>query len=53
VYLGDGEGAGLKVAIVDALVERLANQAETVEYIDVRFPESPLYQLAEPSNEEQ
>lgn len=53
VYLGDGEGAGLKVAIVGALVERLANQAETVEYIDVRFPESPLYQLAEPSNEEQ
>jgi cell division septal protein FtsQ len=53
VYLGDGEGAGLKVAIVDALVERLANQAETVEYIDVRFPESPLYQPPEPSSEEQ
>jgi len=53
VYLGDGAGAELKVTIVDALVERLANQAETVEYIDVRFPESPLYQLAEPSNEEQ
>lgn len=52
VYLGDGEGAGLKVAIVDALVERLANQAESVKYIDVRFPDSPLYQLAEAVTEE-
>jgi cell division septal protein FtsQ len=53
VYLGDGEGAELKVAIVDALVERLANEGQTVEYIDVRFPESPFYNLAQPSSEEQ
>jgi cell division septal protein FtsQ len=53
VYLGDGEGAGLKVAIVNALVERLANKAQAVEYIDVRFPDSPLYKLAEASGEEQ
>jgi cell division septal protein FtsQ len=52
VYLGDGEGAGLKVAIVDALVERLANQAQSVKYIDVRFPDSPLYQLAEAPTED-
>jgi cell division septal protein FtsQ len=53
VHLGDGEGAELKVAIVDALVERLANEGQTVEYIDVRFPESPFYKLAQPSSEEQ
>jgi cell division septal protein FtsQ len=47
VYLGNGEGAELKVAILDALVQRLASQALTVESIDVRFPESPLYRLAE------
>jgi cell division septal protein FtsQ len=52
VYLGDGEGAELKVAIVDALVDRLAGQAETVECIDVRFPESPLYRSAEGSSAE-
>jgi len=52
VYLGDGGGAGLKVAIVEALVERLANQAQRVTYIDVRFPDSPLYQLAESPAEE-
>jgi cell division septal protein FtsQ len=53
VHLGDGEGAGLKVAIVDALEERLANQTDKVEYIDVRFPESPVYQIAQVSTEEQ
>ncbi len=53
VYLGDGEGAELKVAIVDALVERLAGQGEPVECIDVRFPESPLYRLAKGSNVEE
>ena len=47
VYLGNGEGAELKVAILDALVQRLASQALIVECIDVRFPESPLYRLAE------
>jgi len=52
VYLGDGEGAELKVAIVDALVDRLAGQAQTVESIDVRFPESPLYRSAEGSSAE-
>jgi cell division septal protein FtsQ len=52
VYLGDGEGAGLKVAIVEALVERLANQAQRVTCVDVRFPDSPLYQLAESPAEE-
>ena len=45
--LGNGEGAELKVAILDALVQRLASQALIVERIDVRFPESPLYRLAE------
>jgi cell division septal protein FtsQ len=53
VYLGDGEGAELKVAIVGALVERLAGQGETAECIDVRFPESPLYRLVKASNAEE
>jgi cell division septal protein FtsQ len=47
VYLGDGESAEKKIAIVDALVERLVSQAARVQSIDVRFPESPLYRLAE------
>jgi len=47
VYLGDGKGAETKIAIVNALVGRLASQAATVQSIDVRFPESPLYRLAE------
>jgi cell division septal protein FtsQ len=47
VYLGDGEGAETKIAIVNALVERLVGQAARVQAIDVRFPESPLYRLAD------
>jgi cell division septal protein FtsQ len=47
VYLGDGEGAELKVAVVDALVKELTARAAAVDLIDVRFPESPLYRLAE------
>jgi cell division septal protein FtsQ len=53
VYLGDGEGAELKVTIVDALVERLVAQGEPVDCIDVRFPESPLYRLAKGSSAEE
>lgn len=51
VYLGDDTDAELKVAVVDALVQRLTSRAEIVEFIDVRFPESPLYRLAEGSEE--
>ncbi len=47
VCLGDGNSAALKVAIVDALVQQLTAQGATVESIDVRFPESPLYRVAE------
>jgi cell division protein FtsQ len=47
VYLGSGQGAELKVAVVAALVHRLESQSVAVELIDVRFPESPLYELAE------
>jgi cell division septal protein FtsQ len=47
VHLGDGEDAALKVAIVQALAGQLSSQGVTVEVIDVRFPESPLYRLAE------
>ncbi|HEM61245.1 MAG TPA: FtsQ-type POTRA domain-containing protein [Chloroflexi bacterium] len=50
VYLGDGEKAALKVAILGALADRLANQGATVESIDVRFPDSPLYRTAEGSS---
>ncbi len=49
VYLGSEQGAELKVAVVDALVNQLESQAAAVELIDVRFPESPLYELAETS----
>jgi cell division septal protein FtsQ len=52
VYLGDGEGAELKVAILRALVQRITGQALTVEYIDVRFPESPLYRVVGESGTE-
>jgi len=47
VYLGDGNNAALKVAILEALVLKLATQGARVESIDVRCPESPLYRLAE------
>lgn len=49
VYLGSEQRAELKVAVVDALVNQLESQAAAVELIDVRFPESPLYELAETS----
>jgi cell division septal protein FtsQ len=49
VYLGSEQGAELKVAVLDALVNQLESQAAAVELIDVRFPESPLYELAETS----
>jgi cell division septal protein FtsQ len=52
VYLGDGERAELKVAVLDALVKELTARAAAVDLIDVRFPESPLYRLAEPSDSE-
>jgi cell division septal protein FtsQ len=46
IYLGNAEGAEIKVAIMKALVQRLASQDRTVEFIDVRFQESPYYRLA-------
>ncbi len=49
VYLGSGQDAQLKVAVVEALATQLESQAAVVETIDVRFPESPLYHLAEAS----
>jgi cell division septal protein FtsQ len=50
VYLGDAENAALKVAIIGALANQLADQGATVESIDVRFPDSPLYRAAEQPN---
>jgi cell division septal protein FtsQ len=52
VYLGNGQGAELKVAVLDALVDELESRAAAVDLIDVRFPESPLYRLAEVSGPE-
>ena len=46
IYLGNAEDAEAKVTIMETLAQRLASQGEQVEYIDVRFPESPLYRLA-------
>jgi cell division protein FtsQ len=53
VYLGSGEDAELKMSVVDALVRELESRAATVDLIDVRFPESPLYRLAEATAPEQ
>jgi cell division septal protein FtsQ len=50
VYLGDANKATLKVAIVGALVNKLADQGVTIESIDVRFPDSPLYRAADQPN---
>jgi cell division septal protein FtsQ len=52
IHLGGGEGAEVKVAIMRALVERLESQGAAVEFIDLRFPDSPHYRLAERVNEE-
>jgi len=52
VYLGDAENAALKVAIVGALANQLADRGATIESIDVRFPDSPLYRAAEQANPE-
>ncbi len=49
VYLGSEQDAELKVAVIAALATQLESQAAAVETIDVRFPESPLYHLAEAS----
>jgi cell division protein FtsQ len=49
VYLGSGEDAALKMTVVDALVRELESRAAAVDLVDVRFPESPLYRLAEVS----
>jgi len=46
VYLGNGEGAEVKVAIMEALVQRLESQGASVEFIDLRFQEGPHYRLA-------
>lgn len=50
VYLGDGDNAALKAAVLQALVLKLSTQGATVDSIDVRCPESPLYRLAEGSS---
>jgi len=46
IYLGDGEQAIVKVTILRALVQRLASQGITMEFVDLRFQESPYYRLA-------
>lgn len=46
IYLGNAEGAEVKVTIMETLVQRLASQGAVVEFIDLRFPESPHYRLA-------
>lgn len=50
VYLGDGDKAALKVAIIEALADQLASKEAAIESIDVRFPDSPLYRTAEASS---
>ena len=52
IHLGGSEGAEVKVAIMRALVERLESQGAAVEFIDLRFPDSPHYRLAEGANAE-
>lgn len=47
IHLGGGEGAETKLALMRALVERLESQGTAVEFIDLRFPDSPHYRLAE------
>lgn len=47
IYLGKSEGAETKVAVMKELAERLANRGSAVEYIDLRFQDSPLYRLVE------
>ena len=46
IHLGNGEDAESKVATMTALVHRLASQGAAVEFIDLRFQESPFYRLA-------
>lgn len=46
IYLGNGDRAVVKVAIMKALVQRLAGQGTTIESIDLRFQASPYYRLA-------
>jgi cell division septal protein FtsQ len=43
VHLGTGTDMAEKVAIMQALVEQLADSGERPEYIDLRFKESPCY----------
>ncbi len=47
IHLGGREGAETKLAVMRALVEKLENQGAAVEFIDLRFPDSPHYRLAE------
>lgn len=46
IYLGDAESAVAKVTILKALVQRLASQGMMIDFIDLRFQESPYYRLA-------
>lgn len=50
IHLGGGEGAETKLAVMRALVERLESQGAAVESIDLRFPDSPHYRLAQGAN---
>ncbi len=45
IRLGDGEAIEAKVAKMTALVQKLANEGAKVEFIDLRFQESPYYRL--------
>lgn len=47
IYLGDGESADIKVAIMKALVQRLESQGTTVEFIDLRCERTPYYRPPE------
>jgi cell division septal protein FtsQ len=46
IYLGNDEGAEIKVAIMNTLVQSLVSQGRMVEFIDLRFQGSPYYRLA-------
>lgn len=53
IHLGNGDSAGVKVAIMNALVERLASQGMMIEFIDLRFYQTPYYRLAEDEAQKQ
>ncbi len=46
IYLGSGESAAAKIALMKTLVQRLVAQGTIIEFIDLRFQGSPYYHVA-------